>query len=380
MTHRERVITTLNHKEPDRVPIDIWGSASRICNKLYIEIAKEQGWKDLGPCIKVSRSGDYVDDRVSNLIGSDFRHINIGKPDNFKLKVNERGETISEWGWGLTKVAGTSTVSFCPLAEAEEGDIEKHLWPMVEDAGRIRGTKKQVQTWHADKEYFISAASGVSGMMLDLGPFLRGFEQFFMDLYINESFAHKLIGKIADVIIQLYSYYLQDVGSMIDCIEFSSDHGMQDRLLVSPDIYRKFFKDPYTRVFREIKKIAPNAKIFLHSCGSVRALIPDFIEMGVDILNSLQPKAVGMDSFELKKEFGDEIVFHGGLDLQGGITGTKESAIDEAKKRIDAFGPGGGYIFSPSNHFMEDVSLENFYALFKTARNYGQYPIENNKK
>jgi len=189
-----------------------------------------------------------------------------------------------------------------------------------------------------------------------------------------------LIGKMADVIIQLYSYYLQDVESMIDCIEFSSDHGMQDRLLVSPDIYRKFFKEPYTRVFREIKKIAPKAKIFLHSCGSVRALIPDFIEMGVDILNSLQPKAVGMDSFELKKEFGDEIVFHGGLDLQGGITGTKEGTISEAKKRIDAFGPGGGFIFSPSNHFMEDVSLENFYALFETARTYGRYPLENRLK
>ncbi len=76
MTYRERVITALKHREPDRVPIDIWGSASRICNKLYFEIAKEQGWKELGPCIKVSRSGDYVDDRVSDLIGSDFRHIN----------------------------------------------------------------------------------------------------------------------------------------------------------------------------------------------------------------------------------------------------------------------------------------------------------------
>ncbi|MCD4679719.1 MAG: hypothetical protein K8S00_04960, partial [Bacteroidales bacterium] len=315
MTHRERVITALKHREPDRVPIDIWGSASRICNKLYFEIVKDQGWKELGPCIKVSRSGDYVDDRVSDLVGSDFRHINIGKPDNYKYKTNERGEAISEWGWGLTKVAGTSTVSFNPLADAEEGDIEKHTWPVVKDAGRIRGIKKQVEILHADNEYFISAASGVSGMMIDLGPFLRGFEQFLMDLYINESFAHKLIGKIADVIIQFYSYYLKDVGPMIDCVEFSSDHGMQDRLLVSPDMYRKFFKEPYTRVFREVKKIAPNAKIFLHSCGSVRVLIPDFIEMGVDILNSLQPKAVGMDSFELKKEFGDEIVFHGGLDL-----------------------------------------------------------------
>ena len=99
--------------------------------------------------------------------------------------------------------------------------------------------------------------------------------------------------------------------------------------------------------------------------------------MGVDILNSLQPKATGMDSFELKKEFGSEIVFHGGLDLQGGITGTKKEAIIEAKTRIDAFALNGGFIFAPSNHFMEDVSLENFYAVYETARKSGKYPLKN---
>ena len=143
-----------------------------------------------------------------------------------------------------------------------------------------------------------------------------------------------------------------------------------------PTYTESFSKDP---VFSEVKKLAPNAKIFMHSCGSVRDLIPDFIDMGIDILNSLQPKATGMDSFELKKEFGTEIVFHGGLCLQGGITGTKEDAIDEAKRRIDAFAPGGGFIFAPSNHFMEDVSLENFYAVYNTARKYGRYPIKSTK-
>lgn len=379
MTHRERVLAALAHKESDRIPIDLWGSASRICNKLYLEIAEDQNWQELGPCIKASRSGDYVDDRVSELVGCDFRHINIGKPTDFKPFTNEHGAKIGEWGWGSTQVAGTSHISFNPLADAEESDIEKHKWPVADDPGRIAGIKEQVEALHKENEYFISAASGISGMMLDLGPYLRGFEQFLMDLYINESFSHKLIGKMADVIIEIYSCYLKDVGPMIDCVEFSSDHGMQDRPLIAPDLYRKFFKGPYARVFSEVKKLAPNAKIFMHSCGSVRDLIPDFIDMGIDILNSLQPKATGMDSFELKKEFGTEIVFHGGLCLQGGITGTKEDAIDEAKRRIDAFAPGGGFIFAPSNHFMEDVSLENFYAVYNTARKYGRYPIKSTK-
>lgn len=377
MTPKERVVATLAHKEPDRVPIDVWGSASRICNKLYFEIVDDQGWKELGPCPKVSRSGDYVDDRVAELVGSDFRHINIGKPENFKSCKLDDGTVIGEWGWGTTEVAGSSHVSFSPLADVDESDIEKHNWPTGDDPGRSRGLKEIVEKIHNENKYYLSATSGVSGLMLDLGPYLRGFDQFLMDLYINKSFSHKLIGKIADVIIEIYLSYLKDFGPMIDCVEFSSDHGMQDRPLVAPELYRKFFKEPHARIFREVRKTAPNAKIFMHSCGSVRALIPDFIEMGVDILNSLQPKAAGMDSFELKKEFGSEIVFHGGLDLQGGITGTKEEAIKEAKTRIDAFAPNGGFIFSPSNHFMEDVSLENFYAVYETAREYGKYPQKN---
>jgi uroporphyrinogen decarboxylase len=378
MTPKERVAATLAHKEPDRVPIDLWGSASRICNELYFKIAKDQGWKELGPCIKASRSGDYVDDRVSELIGCDFKHINIRKPKNFKPSTREDGVTIGEWGWGTTEVAGSSHVAYNPLADADDSDIEKHSWPNSTDPGRSKGILAEVEKLHKENKYFISAASGISGMMLDLGPYLRGFDQFLMDLYINESFSHKLIGKMADVIIAIYTDYLKDAGPMIDCVEFSSDHGMQDRAMVAPDIYRKFFKEQYARVFREVKKAAPNAKIFMHSCGSVRDLIPDFIDIGVDILNSLQPKAAGMDSFELKKEFGTEIVFHGGLDLQGGITGTREEAVIEAKTRLDAFGPGGGYIFSPSNHFMEDVSLENFYAVYDTALTYGKYPLKIN--
>ena len=151
---------------------------------------------------------------------------------------------------------------------------------------------------------------------------------------------------------------------------------MQDRSLVSPETYRKFFKAEYARLFAAVRKLAPNAKIWMHSCGSVRELIPDFIDMGLDILNSLQPRAAGMDSRELKKEFGSELVFHGGLDTQGGITGSVEEAEREARERIEALAPGGGYVFAPSNHYMEDVPLENFLAVHRVAREAGIYPMD----
>jgi uroporphyrinogen decarboxylase len=375
MTHRERVLTALDHSEPDRVPVDLWGSASRICNDLYFKIVEKQGWKELGPCVKASRSGDYVDYRISNLIDSDFRHTNIGHPKYFKKYTDEKGNNINEWGFGTKEIAGHPTATYYPLAGAEESDVEKHKWPFVEDPARIAGLREQVEDWHINTDYCITSTTAVSGLMIDICPYLRGFNQFFMDLHLDPSFAHKLIGKVTDVITQLYLYYLEPIGQYLDWVEFSSDHGMQDRPLVSVELYRKFFKGPYARLFREVRKAAPSAKIFMHSCGSVRELIPEFIDMGVDILNALQPKAAGMDSFELKKEFGSELVFHGGLDIQGGITGSVEEAVEEAKRRIQAFAPGGGYIFAPANHFMEDVPMDNFFALYKTALNSGIYPL-----
>ena len=357
------------------MPIDIWGSASRICNKLYFSIVEDQGWEGRGPRVKASRSGDYVDERVDVLLGSDFRHLDIGHPRFFTPATNAQGDKITEWGYGTREVAGSSIVTYSPLASANDSsDIDRHPWPRVEDPGRIDGLEEKAKRTAESTDCFIGATSALSGMMIEYAQFLRGFEQFMMDLYLNEQLAHRLIGKIADVITEWYLYYLRPIAPYIGWIEFSSDHGMQDRSLVSRSLYRKFFKGPYARVFREVKKAAPHAKIWLHSCGSVRELIPEFIDMGVDVLNSLQPKAAGMDSVELKREFGSEIVFHGGLDIQqGGITGSVQEAIDEVKRRIDAFAKGGGYIFAPSNHFMQDVPLENLYAVYRTAREYGTH-------
>jgi len=377
MTHRDRVLAALSHREPDRVPIDVWGSASRVCNVLYFQIVKDQGWEGYGPCVRASRSGDYVDERVDKLVDSDFRHLDIGHPQNSKSYLNEHGDKIGEWGYGTREVHGSSLVSFSPLAAATDvGDIEKHRWPVVADPGRVAGLEEKARRFAETTDCFLGATHAVSGMMLELGQYLRGFEQFMMDLYLDERFAHHLIGKIADVITELYLYYLEPIAPYVGWVEFSSDHGMQDRSLVSPEIYRKFFKAPYKRVFDAVKKAAPGVKIWLHTCGSVRELIPDLIDAGVDVLNSLQPKAAGMDSVELKREFGRELVFHGGLDLQGGITGSVQEAVAESRRRIDAFARGGGYIFAPSNHFMQDVTLGNFYAVYRTAREYGVYRQE----
>jgi hypothetical protein len=151
---------------------------------------------------------------------------------------------------------------------------------------------------------------------------------------------------------------------------FSDRHA--DRSLVSRDIYRKFFKQPYRRLFEAIRRAAPQAKIFMHSCGSVRELIPEFIDIGLDILNALQPKAAGMDSFELKREFGRDLIFHGGLDIQGGING----GVERGRGGQAAQGsPPAATISSPPPALHAGRARRTSTPL-PTARHFPRYPLD----
>ena len=129
-------------------------------------------------------------------------------------------------------------------------------------------------------------------------------------------------------------------------------------------------------MFDFIKSKAPKAKIWFHSCGAVSEIIEDFIDIGVDILNPVQPLAAGMDSFELKKRFGKRISFHGGIDLQKAMIGSIDDVREEVEKRIRAFAVGGGYILASSNHIQDDTPPENVIFLFEHAKKFGRYPIK----
>ncbi len=376
MNHRERVKTALDHKEPDRVPIDLWGSASRIINELYFKILQYLKIEDIPEKVRPGKTAEYVDYRISDMIDADFRHIVIGKPDNFSSYSDEKGFVYDEWGIGYKIIGQYPQIAFHPLADAEIGDIDKYKGPDIEDPGRIRNIGSEAKEWFTNTDYCITATAPCSGLAIDYCFYLRGQEQFFIDMYTNEKFAEKLLDKVSDIIAQLYVYYIETIGPYIEWVEYESDYGAQDRAYMSADKYRKLIKKPNAKVFESVKKVAPNTKVFLHCCGAIKELIPEFIDNGVEILNSLQPNAVGMNSFDLKKEFGKNIIFHGGLDIQGPICGSVDDAIKEAKTRVQAFGPGGGYVFASTNHFQPDTPVENFFAAYKAGKEYGRYPIK----
>jgi uroporphyrinogen decarboxylase len=375
MNHRERVELSMNHEEPDRVAVDLWGSASRITNDLYFKICETLGLEGLPEKVRPGRTAEYVDYRISDMVGSDFRHALIGKPKYFRSYVNENGFIIDEWGIGYKLIGPYAQIAYHPLAHADVSHLDSYTWPFIEDEARIEGLAETVRQWYEDTDYYITATAPCSGLAFDYSCYLRGTEQFLVDMYQNQGFAHKLLDKVSDVLARLYAFFVEPIKDYIGWVEYLSDYGTQDRPLIPREKYRQFIKKPNEKVFNTVRSVAPDTKIFLHSCGSVRELIPEFIESGVDILNSLQPRAAGMDSFELKKEFGKDLIFHGGLDIQGPICGSIEEAVIEAETRLKAFAPGGGYIFSTTNHFQPDTPVENFFAVYNTALEKGAYPI-----
>ena len=375
MLRRQSVQRVLEHKEPDRVPIDLWGSDSRITNDLYFKLKKHLGLKGCGQKIRPGKSAEYVDYRISDAVGSDFRHAVIRPPKNFESYEDKNGHIIDEWGIGYKKVGKYTQVSYHPLAEADISDLDKHNWPEVEDPARLEGLEEEVSGWYINTDYSITATTPISGIIIEFYQYLRGMENFFIDLYHNVKFADKLINVIAEKVIEFYVYFIRPIAKHLDWIEFASDLGTQANAFMSRDLFRRFLKKPMAKVFEEVRNVHLGSKIFLHSCGSIRDLIPELIDIGVDVLSALQPLAHKMDPFELKKEFGKDLVFHGGADIQQSLTGSIQDAKEEAKRKIQAFAPGGGYIAGPSNHFQADTSPESFMAYYKATLKYGKYPL-----
>ncbi|MCC8181286.1 MAG: hypothetical protein LIP23_10325, partial [Planctomycetes bacterium] len=278
MTSRERVQAVLNHQPPDRVPIDLWGSASRIHTGLYLDLVKYLGFDGLGERLRPGTTTEYVDYRISDRFHVDLRHINIRKPDYFKSRTDADGNSYDEWGVGRQNIGGFNAVTVHPLRGLDAGDIDSYPWPTIRDEGRRRGMAEEAKNWYENTDFAISPTTPASGLFMEFGDYMRGMEDFLCDLYSDEEFSHKFIGKLTDIFIDLYTFMLEPIADYVSWVEITEDYGMQNAPFISPDIFRTYLKEPHVRLFKAIKKVAPNCKIFFHSCGSVRELIPDFID------------------------------------------------------------------------------------------------------
>ncbi|GAA0182071.1 uroporphyrinogen decarboxylase family protein [Clostridium sediminicola] len=374
LTSRERVHKVLNFEEPDRVPICIGSSGASVNDIVYYQL--KEHFKIEGD-VEPFRSGhgdNIYDPRVFDKLGGDFRHVFLKSNLDFKAQKNEDGSYVNEWGVTVKKVGMFNEWIDNPLKGAEISDLNTYNWPKPSQGNRDRDLKADVEHWYNDTDFAISTRSPSRGFW-DLGIQLRGFEDFVMDMVINKKFVHKMMGKILDVLLGFYDELLSTAGPYVQIVETQDDLGFQTAPFISPQMYDEFMLPYRIELNKFIKSKAPNAKIYQHCCGSIRKIIPNMIEAGIEVFNPIQPLATGMNTAQLKKDFGKDIVFFGGIDLQERLAGPPEIVEMEVKERIRDLAPGGGFILAPANVVQPDVPVSNLILMCDLARKYGKYPI-----
>jgi uroporphyrinogen decarboxylase len=198
--------------------------------------------------------------------------------------------------------------------------------------------------------------------------YLRGLDQILVDLLLSPKLAHALIEKITEFQVEYHRRLLEEVGDFVDILMLADDYGTQSGLMMSPAHFKEFFKEPTLRLIELGKR--HGLKIMLHCDGNIRELIPDFIDMGIDILNPIQNVGSGMDPADLKREFGKDICFHGGIDTQQVLPFfSPEEIAFEVRRKIEILGKGGGYILSPTHMVQLDVPVQNLLKMYEVPRN-----------
>ena len=377
LTHRERVIKALNHEEPDRVPIDLFFHAGMLTDAAYFALKQHLGLEgDIAPFRK-GLGANYYDERMLEALDIDFRRVFFEPEHELKPLNDEESEFVDAWGTVFVSGPGYTHPAGPPLTEIDsiEG-LRDYPWPKPEQFGQLAGLKAQAENLFNNTDYAISLRRpGIRGGLLDQGSNLRGMEQFMMDLALMPDYAQAMMEILAVIYADVYELALKEVGPYIQIVEAQDDLGAQLQPLISPATWRQVIKPSQKYIFDRVHKVAPNAKIVFHTDGNVYQMIPDFIEIGIDVLNPIQPSARQMDSFELKKKYGDQISFHGAMDVQTVLNRDEAFVRADVRSRIRALGPGGGFILAPCNHIQWDIPPENVVAMYDEARKFGQYPL-----
>jgi len=375
MDHRERALMSIAREEPDRVPLDLGGSAYSLTDKVYFSVKQELNIHgDIQP-YRRNRLSNYYDERVLEALDIDFRHARLAASKQSSTSFTQDGTFVDAWGIvnQLTNY-GVLAISH-PLAEANLDDLSTFPWPTLFSTDDELVFFQRVRHYREKTDYAVVARTPTSLGMFETCCALRGTEQFLMDLIVNKPLAHCLLQGVLSVYKSVYDLMLRRAGPYVDIVQIASDYGSQSSLIISPTTYREMLKPYDAALIAWIRERAPQAKIMLHSCGAIFPLIPDWIEIGIDILNPLQPLAAGMNSRRIKANFGDRLSFHGAIDIQRALPGTPESVRREVEERISALAPGGGYILAPANDVQADVPATNIILLYQLAKEIGRYPL-----
>ena len=379
LTSRERITIALDHREPDRVPWDCTFTIEPYKNLMdYLGLPIRE---DIRPnwASAVSPSKDLL-----NELQTDLCYVGLSKPKNAPTFEYGREKNVDEWGVVFKRVVQPNGVfeyffDEQPLARATTKDLEDYPWPDPDDPSRVEGLEEKCCRLYQETDFALVGRFNTP--IFEQAHYMRGFQQLLMDCAMDPDFAGALLDKTTEIAIGLVKAGLRACGTYLTILRLAGDDmGQQDRTLLSPKMFRELVKPRFARLYQAAKseflKYNPDGKIKAHTDGNVYPLLDDYIEMGLDVLNPVQPYVAQMDHSRIKMEYGDRLSFHGGMDIQEVLPfGSPDDVKAEARKVMRDLGPGGGYILAPTHYLLPDVPPENVVALRDTVLEFGKYPL-----
>jgi uroporphyrinogen decarboxylase len=386
MTSRERVLAALDHRVPDRVPLDLGGNQTGIHRNAYASLVERLGLSaGKGERIEIMDAVQQLarpSEAVLERLRIDTRYVAAGPASDWKGGMVDavRGGRIwhdltDEFGvrWSMPDDQMLyMDLTHHPLATATIRDLEDYPWPKGDDPGRFAGLRERAQRLRKESPYAV--VSGISGVVYETCWYMRGLEQWYCDLLLDPAFCAALLDRTLRFWMDWFRVFLDEVADLVDVIMIGDDLAGQDGPLFNPELYRSLVKPRHRRLVQYIRS-RTKAKIWYHTCGSCAPYIPDLMDNGIDILNPVQTSARNMDPRSLKRSFGDRLVFWGGgCDSQHVLpNGRPEEVSADVRANLAAFMPGGGYIFNNIHNIQGEVPADNVLAMYDTAWEYGFY-------
>lgn len=380
MTPRARALASLNHQEPDRVPIALGqATGDGITAPAYRALLDHLGLGGRPVQVKDTRAQTArVDEDVLRRFRVDFRGIGLSAPDGWQDRWLDDRTVQDEWGVVRTRPPDSHYFDLCRSPFADDptrSAIERYPWPDPTNPGRYRGLREKARRLRRETEYAVVLDVNCAFFLRCCE--LRGWENFYTDLVADAEFAEALMDRYLEIRLAMAERALAEVEDNVDIVMVTSDDlGMTEGTLISPALYRSLIKPRQKRTF-DLIRARTDAHLYYHTDGAIYPLLPDLVEIGVQILNPVEVRAAGMgDTARLKREFGDALTFWGAIDTHHVLPrGTPADVGEEVRRRIGDLGPGGGYVVSPVHNIQPDVPPENVAAMYDAAHELGRYPL-----
>jgi uroporphyrinogen decarboxylase len=369
MTHRERVLAAVDHQETDRIPIDFGGTlATTIVPSTYEELKRHLGETHTTTIGWMRQQLVLPDETILRRFDVDTRPLKLGDYDEGRARVLSPHQMIDNWGTTWSKEVGGHYLNVDgPFYNtgADPDLIEAYDWPKPDDPGLYRGLKAQAEDLCHGTDYAVILDLGIG--IVTRAQFVRGFMEFLLDMTLHPEFAKALLNKLGQIWIRIARNALKEVGHLVDVVFWGDDYGMQQAPMFRPQHFTDLVKPVNQQMVATVKELS-DARVLLHSCGSVAPMISDMIDTGIDALNPVQVSADNMDPAKLKADFGDRLAFWGGIDTQDVLPfKTAAEVEDYVNFIIKTLGKGGGYVLSTVHNIQEQVPPENIVAMFEAC-------------